>query len=113
MKIINETQEKELHGVKYMNRGPDIDWGIITLQPGDIKLSHYHQQMGETFYILEGITTFIVTIKNQEKDIKLTKGNAIRLKENEAHELRNETDSITKVIFIKEKYLPDDKIECK
>jgi len=108
MKIINENDQKDDNGVKYMNRGPDIDWGIIILQPGQEKTPHFHEKMGETFYVTEGTMTFLL----KDKEIKVPKGTAIRLEAFESHGLKNNTDSPAKLIFIKEKYLPMDKVNC-
>lgn len=108
MKIINENDQKVDNGVRYMNRGPDIDWGLITLQPGQEKPLHFHEKMGETFYVTEGIMTFVL----KDKEINVSKGTAIRLEAFESHGLKNKTDSPAKLIFIKEKYLPNDKVNC-
>ncbi len=108
MKIIHENEQKDDNGVKYMIRGPDIDWGLITLQSGQEKSPHYHEKMGETFYVIEGTMTFVL----KEKDFNALKGTAIRLEAFESHGLKNNTDSVAKLIFIKEKYLPKDKVNC-
>ena len=109
MQIVSETEMEEKGGVRYMIRGPDIDWGLITLAPGDYKPPHYHESLAETFYVIEGTTTFI--LNEEEVDIKA--GSAIRLLPTEAHGLKNNSTKVkTKVIFIKEKYLPQDKVNC-
>ena len=108
MKIINEYEQKGDNGVKYMNRGPDIDWGLITLQPGQEKPPHFHEKMGETFYVTEGTMTFVL----KDEEFNAPKGTAIRLEAFETHGLKNNTDSPAKLIFIKEKYLPKDKVNC-
>jgi len=108
MKIIFEDKINDDNGVKYMNRGPDIDWGLITLQPGQEKSPHFHEKMGETFYITEGTMTFVL----KDKEFNAPKGTAIRLEAFETHGLKNMTDSAAKLIFIKEKYLPKDKVNC-
>ncbi len=108
MKIIHEKDQPNQGGVQYMNRGPDIDWGLITLQPNEEKPAHYHESMGETFYVIQGIMTFI--LKNEE--VSIPAGSAIRLEAKETHGLKNETQAIAKLIFVKEKYLPQDKVDC-
>ncbi|QEE15170.1 cupin domain-containing protein [Promethearchaeum syntrophicum] len=108
MKIIFEDKLIDDNGVKYMNRGPDIDWGLITLQPGQEKPPHYHEKMGETFYITEGTMTFVL----KDKEFNAPKGTAIRLEAFETHGLKNKTDSQAKLLFIKERYLPKDKVNC-
>ncbi len=82
-----------------MNRGPDIDWGLITIHPGEEKPAHYHESMGETFYVIQGIMTFV--LKNEE--INLSAGSAIRLEAYESHGLKNDTQTAAKLLFVKEK----------
>jgi hypothetical protein len=41
-------------GVKYLMRGPNIDWGLIRIPPGGHLGGHYHEQVEETFYVLAG-----------------------------------------------------------
>ncbi len=106
--IIHENEQADNNGVKYMNRGPAIDWGIIELQPGQEKPAHYHEKMGETFYVIDGTMTFVLN----ENELDINKGTAIRLEAYESHGLKNKTDYPAKLIFIKEKYLPEDKVNC-
>ena len=108
MEIIHESEKEDKGGVRYMIRGPDIDWGLIKLAPGDYKPPHYHEFLAETFYIIEGTTTFILN----DHEIDVEAGTAIRLLPNESHGLKNTKLIKTKLIFIKEQYLPQDKVNC-
>ena len=104
MQIVKENPEES---VQYMIRGPTIDWGLISLQPGEKKRPHYHEYLAETFYVIEGIMTFIL----EDKEIDIPTGTAIRLDKKESHGLANRQEiSIAKLVFIKEQYLPDDKV---
>lgn len=47
-------------GVKYLMRGPKIDWGVILLKPGQEMGEHGHEQVEETFYFLQGQAKMIV-----------------------------------------------------
>ena len=38
-------------GIKYLFRGPRIDWGVFYLKPGTNLGAHYHNQVEETFFI--------------------------------------------------------------
>lgn len=106
MQVVHENPTES---VQYMLRGPSIDWGLITLQPGEELPPHYHEHVAETFYVIEGVITFI--LQNQEIEIK--KGTALRLDKKESHGLtNNHLTQMAKVIFIKEKYLPEDKVNC-
>ena len=106
MQIIKEEDQPDKGGVKYMIRGPNIDWGVITLQPGDVMGPHYHEEIAETFYMTEGTTTFIL----KDGDIDFEKGSALRLEEHESHGLKNITNKPSTLIFIKEGYKPKDKV---
>ena len=108
MQIVHEKDLEDKEGVKYLIRGPNIDWGTITLQPGQKKSAHFHEILAETFYVIEGIITFV--LETQKIDIRA--GTAIRLDKNESHGLENRTDASAKLIFIKEQYLPHDKVDC-
>lgn len=108
MQIIKENEMKDNGGVRYMIRGPQIDWGLITLQPGDEKGAHFHNELAETFYIMEGTTTFILA----DQDLDVQAGTAIRLDVKESHGLKNLGPNPTKMIFIKELYKPEDKVNC-
>ncbi|MCX7806699.1 MAG: cupin domain-containing protein, partial [Planctomycetota bacterium] len=47
-------------GVKYMFRGPRLDWGIVLIKPGERMGEHGHREVEETFYIVEGSGKMIV-----------------------------------------------------
>ena len=93
-------------GVKYMLRGPKIDWGIILMLPGETLGGHYHEQVEETFYVAEGMGVFIV---NGERHVGHP-GDALRLEPLDRHEIRNEGAEPLKLIFIKCPYLPQDRV---
>ncbi|MHA1785845.1 MAG: cupin domain-containing protein [Candidatus Helarchaeota archaeon] len=109
MEKINEYDLKYRNGdsgVKYMIRGPLIDWGIILYKPGQKLGEHYHKKTEETFYILEGTPTFII----DGKEILFKKGDAIRVDMKIKHDIHNNSDKNCKILFIKTPYYPDDKI---
>jgi len=41
-------------GVKYILRGPNIDWGVILLKPQQKLGVHSHTEVEETFYFIQG-----------------------------------------------------------
>ncbi|MBM4430129.1 MAG: cupin domain-containing protein [Chloroflexi bacterium] len=94
-------------GVKYMFRGPKIDWGVISVPAGQCLGGHYHEETEETFYILEGQVTFYV---NGAPHL-LVAGDAVRLEPLEGHRVVNESDGPVKMVFIKCPYLPQDKFD--
>ncbi|MBN1399474.1 MAG: cupin domain-containing protein [Anaerolineae bacterium] len=93
-------------GVKYLFRGPKIDWGVILMLPGQTLGGHYHEQVEETFYVAEGEGVFLV---NGETYIG-QEGDAFRMEAQDRHDIRNESDRPLKLIFIKCPYLPQDKV---
>ena len=93
-------------GVKYLFRGPKLDWGIIVLKPGEMMGCHGHNEVEEMFYFLEGTPKMIVNDVPYETKV----GDAFRIDPLEKHDVYNDTDSPVKFVFIKCPYLPDDKI---
>ncbi len=94
-------------GVKYLFRGPKVDWGVILLLPGERLGAHYHEQVEETFYLLSGQATLV----SGGKELALTTGDAVRLEAPEDHDIRNDGAEPAKLVFIKSPYLPKDKID--
>ncbi len=68
MKRVNEKEvpfRGGESGVKYLMRGPSIDWGLILLKPGEkmAEKAHGHNLLDETFYFVEGDGVMIVNDK--------------------------------------------------
>jgi quercetin dioxygenase-like cupin family protein len=93
-------------GVKYLFRGPKIDWGVVLVKPGQTMAAHYHNELEETFYVVKGRAAFFVDGVKHE----LVAGDAVRLEAAERHKVVNESDQPTKLVFIKCPYLPQDKV---
>jgi mannose-6-phosphate isomerase-like protein (cupin superfamily) len=108
MQIVYEKDLPGKDGVAYLIRGPHIDWGVITLQPGANLKPHYHKEVEETFYIIEGTTTFVF----KDKEFDAPAGTALRLEPTETHGLKNKGKTVSKMVFIKDIYRPDDKVSC-
>ncbi len=110
---MKKVSEKEMafrdgdSGVKYMLRGPSIDWGILLLKPNSKMGGHLHEKVEETFYFIEGSGNMIV---NNEK-IPAKQGDAFLIEPKEKHDVENPTNKPLKVIFIKTPYLPKDKVD--
>lgn len=110
MEIVREKEKYFRQGdwgIKYLFRGPRIDWGIVSLLPGKKMGTHYHREVEETFYILEG--SGILTVDGE--DFPVESGMAIQLKPGEKHDLRSGEGISLKGLFIKVPYLPDDKVD--
>jgi len=93
-------------GVKYLTRGPKIDWGVILLLPGQTLGAHYHREVEETFYVVEGKGTFRVS----GEELSAVQGDAFRIEPTDRHDILNDSDEPLKLVFIKYPYLPEDKV---
>lgn len=112
MKFVNEHDFKYRNGnsgVKYLMRGPSIDWGVILLKPGEFMAEkpHGHNQIDETFYFAQGNGVMII----DDKEYDAPEGTVFLVEPKEMHNIRNNSKDDIKIIFIKGEYKPDDKIE--
>ena len=95
-------------GVKYLVRGPKIDWGVILFAPGDELGRHLHREVEETFYFVEGRGgRFIVN----GAEYPVAVGAAFRIEPGEVHNIVNDTDVPLKAVFVKSPYRPKDKVD--
>ena len=112
MDLVNE-QDQEFrhgdHGPKYLFRGPRLEWGVIVFKPGQELGKHCHNQVEETFYFLEGTPQMVV----DDSSYRVKPGDAFRLEPPECHNIINDTDADTRLIFIKCPYVPGDKVDVK
>mgnify|MGYP000445086938 CR=1 FL=1 len=111
MERVNEN-EKEYRrgksGVKYLFRGPRIDWGVLLLLPGEKMGAHGHREVEETFYFTSGTPKMIV----DGGEYRVREGDAFRIEPGEVHNVINTTDRPLDGIFIKHAYRPDDKVSA-
>jgi mannose-6-phosphate isomerase-like protein (cupin superfamily) len=113
VEIIKQVNEKDFEfrggesGVKYLMRGPSIDWGIIKLKPGEMmaEKAHGHHIIDETFYFVEGGGKMIVN----DKEYNAPEGSVFLIEPKETHNIKNTSDETIRVVFIKGEYKPDDK----
>jgi quercetin dioxygenase-like cupin family protein len=109
MEKVNESEREYRNGdsgVKYLFRGPKIDWGVLFLHPGQSMAAHYHNEVEEIFYVVEGQAAFYIDDVKHE----LVAGDAVRLVPPERHAAVNESERPVKLVFIKCPYLPQDKV---
>ena len=94
-------------GVKYLMRGPSIDWGLILLKSGEkmAEKAHGHNLLDETFYFVEGDGVMIV----DDKEFVALEGSVFLVEPKEMHNIRNDSQKPVKIVFIKGDYKPDDK----
>ena len=94
------------HGVKYLFRGPNIDWGLIRLSPGTSLGGHYHERVEETFYFKSGAAKIVVN----GEDHRATAGDAFRMEPGDRHDIVNDTEGVCDVVFMKFPFDKKDKI---
>ncbi|MHA1320853.1 MAG: cupin domain-containing protein [Promethearchaeota archaeon] len=94
-------------GVKYLMRGPSIDWGLILLKPGEkmAEKAHGHNLLDETFYFVEGDGVMIV----KDEEFGALEGSIFLVEPKEIHNIRNDSQKSIKIVFIKGDYKPNDK----
>jgi len=112
MQRVNE-EEREFRfgdcGPKYIFRGPNIDWGILVLKPGQSLKPHYHNQVEETFYFLCGSPKIIV----ERQEFRVRPGDAFLIEPKEKHDLINDTQENTRAVIIKYPSISLDKVDLK
>jgi len=112
MKQVNE-HDKEYRGgdsgVKYLMRGPSIDWGVILLKPGQkmAEKPHGHNIIDETFFFMKGSGKMLV----DDEEYDAPEGSVFLIEPKEMHNIKNDSEEELKVVFIKGDYKPDDKIQ--
>ena len=95
-------------GVKYLCRGPRIDWGVILFAPGEQLGRHMHREVEETFYFVEGAGGRVII---NEREHPIRAGMAVRVEPGEVHNIVNDTRTPLKAVFIKSPYNPTDKVD--
>jgi mannose-6-phosphate isomerase-like protein (cupin superfamily) len=96
------------HGVKYLVRGPKIDWGVIRLRPGDALGAHYHNSVEETFYVISGAPTMIVN----GEELPAKAGDVFRIEPADRHDIVNGGEEVVDLVFIKCPFDKEDKVSC-
>ena len=97
-------------GVKYVMQGPNVEWGVLKMKPGQTSKDygkHVHHEVEETFYFLSG--TPKIVINGEEHRVR--PGDAYRIEAHEEHNLINDTDKEFVAVFIKYPYNPADRHE--
>lgn len=108
MQKVTEKEQDARKGdftVRYMMRGPILDWGFLEAAPGKIMGAHWHEEVEETFYCISGSGSFYVN----DEEIEFNAGDAIRCEAGEKHDIANIGPKPMKILFVKTPYLPDDK----
>ncbi len=112
MELVNEhdlAYRSGDSGVKYLFRGPKIDWGVLRLAPGETLGHHYHERVEETFYFPACEPLMIVN----GQEFRVRAGDAFRLTPPDTHDIINDTSASVDIVFIKSTYDPKDKVDVK
>ena len=96
------------HGVKYLMRGPKIDWGVIRLRPGDSLGAHYHNRVEETFYVTSGSPKMVVN----GAEIRAARGDVVRMEPSDRHDVVNDAGEPADLVFMKCPFDKEDKVSC-
>jgi len=109
MERVNENDKEYRdgdHGVKYLFRGPKLDWGVLRFLPGQELGTHYHERVEETFFFTRG--TPLVVVNGEQYRVRV--GDAFRMEPGDVHNIINDTPEPIDAVFIKSEYLPKDKV---
>ncbi len=93
------------HGPKYFESGPDIEFGLIRLLPGEHVSGHIHEKMDECFYMISGE----IHMEVNGEDNVLRTGDYIHVSKNEPHILKNLTNEAAKLAVVKAPFAEGDK----
>lgn len=108
---INEREVKyrfnDVSGPKYLLRGPNADFGLVVLMPGEDFKTHYHDHIEENFFTLEGFAEIHVN----DRVICLEPGDLCHLPPNHPHYLVNKGDRPWKAVFFKAPFDEKDKVD--
>jgi mannose-6-phosphate isomerase-like protein (cupin superfamily) len=111
MRIINESsvpfRRDNKSGPKYIARGPNLDFGVVRILPGEDFSTHYHEEVEEIFYTLEGTCDIYVDAEKYS----LGPGDFIQVPPKRDHYLRNTGSEPWTGVFVKSPYLPKDKVD--
>ena len=94
-------------GVKYLFRGPNIDWGVVRFAPGEQLGPHKHNEVEETFYFPSAEPLMLI----EGGEYRVRKGDAFRISPGEGHNIINDTGATVDAVFIKSQYKPKDKVD--
>lgn len=113
IRIINQAsipfRNDDKSGPKYVVRGPNVDFGLVKILPGEDFTTHHHVEVEEIFYTLEGECEIYI---DGEKAM-LKAGDLIQVSPKWDHYLRNTGKVAWTAIFVKSPYNPKDKVDVK
>lgn len=109
MFIVKESEREYRFGEsgpKYLMKGPQLNFAVVRLRPGEDFHAHYHNVMEENFYVLEGRLDIVVNgIKHA-----LDTGDLIHVEPREVHYLINSYGRPAKLVSVLAPYQEADKV---
>jgi len=112
LKIIDEKVIKEQGYLTRWLLGPwnspcKLDFGIAFFQPGQKVDKHFHEQVEELFYVIDGQIS--IQFNTGSDSIILKAGEVAYIPPKEVHALYNNTNKVVKMVVIKNPSIPTDK----
>jgi mannose-6-phosphate isomerase-like protein (cupin superfamily) len=111
IRIVNQAsipfRYDDKSGPKYVTRGPNVDFGLVKILPGEDFSTHHHVEVEEIFYTLEGECEIYI---DGEKAV-LRPGDLIQVTPKSNHYLRNTGAVAWTAVFVKSPYNPKDKVD--
>lgn len=110
MYIVDE-REREYRfgdsGPKYLMRGPRMNFALMRLNPGQAFPAHYHNEMEENFFVLEGAVE--ATVDGAKHT--LSAGQMLHVEPRETHALLNAGDKPVTLVAALAPYRERDKVD--
>ncbi len=110
-KLVNENsipyRNDNKSGPKYLLRGPNVDFGMILLLPGEDLAAHYHSVIEENFFTPEGEADIFI----KEEKTHMVPGDLMHVPAKAPHYLINASDKPWKAIIVKAPFDPKDKTD--
>lgn len=110
MFIIHEDEREYRFGdsgPKYLMKGPRMNFAIVQFQAGQDFKAHYHNEMEENFFILEGEVDVVVDGVVH----RLTAGQLIHIEPGEVHYVVNNSTGPVKMISTLAPFRDVDKVD--
>lgn len=111
IRVVNQREipfrNDDKSGPKYIARGPNVDFGLVRLLPGEEFPTHHHDRVEEIFYTIRGECEIFL---DGEPRI-LVAGDLVQVPPPCDHYLRNKGSEIWEAVFVKSPYEPRDKVD--
>lgn len=94
-------------GPKYLLRGPNVDFGLMILLPGEELAAHYHSDIEEDFFVIEGEADVHIGTET----VHLVPGDLLHVPARVPHYLKNNYGARWKAVLVKAPFDPKDKTD--